>query len=94
MSTPKMELYEVIELAIAALGLDEVSDDEIIEDDDAIEEMLIEKFNVNFHQFCCVAEALIPLTLPARSALTEKLYKGFTRDGESWVFKMEVEAKP
>lgn len=84
-----MELYEIIELAIAVLGLDEDFDD-----DDAIEEMVIERFNVNLHQFGNIAESLIPLTLPARSPFTNKLYQGFTRDGENWVFKKEVEVQP
>lgn len=87
-----MEHYEIIELALAVLGLDEDFDDED-ELDDYIEEKVIERFNVNLEQFGKIAEALIPLTIPARSPLTNKLYQGFTRDGECWVFKKEVEVQ-
>lgn len=83
-----MDWLEVEELAIAALGYS--LDDEL--DSDTIERKVEEKFGVSLVQFQAVAEALIYLTIPAKTALLGEVFHGFVRDG-AFIVKVPVEAR-
>ena len=66
----KMEWFDVEDLAVAALGY--CDDDEL--DSATIEEKIDERFGVSMSQFQSIAEALMPLTIPGKSLVTDKLF--------------------
>lgn len=72
-----MNWFEAEELAVAVLGY--CDDDEL--DSDMIEEKIYEKLGVEMEQFQKVAEALIPFTIPAETAICGKFFHGFVKDG-------------
>lgn len=72
-----MDWMDAEELAIVVCGLNENDDP----DDSAIEDALYEKFDCSIEQFHKIAEALMPFTIPAKSALTDTVYCGFVKDG-------------
>ncbi|MFP8968550.1 hypothetical protein ACKC9G_18355 [Pokkaliibacter sp. CJK22405] len=74
-----MHIVELQELAGAALGLTEEQTDAIFEDDEDFDSPLIEKFGIDFDQFCNVVEALLPLTPTLQSPLTDAVYHAFVR---------------
>lgn len=69
-----MDYIEAEELAIAVLGLPEESDY------DDIGKALHERFDVSFETFSAIASALMPLTIPGKSAITGELFHGFVKD--------------
>lgn len=81
----KMEWFEAEELVVAALGLNDNED----LDTDAIEVALLDKLQVDLEQFKAVAEVLLPLTLPARTAITGDVFKGFVKD-DCFIVKMPI----
>lgn len=85
-----MDWMEAEELAATVLGIDEQPN----LDSDAIEQALADKFGCSLEDFQKIATALIPFTLPARSALTGDVYQGFVNvmDG-SFIVKQPAAEK-
>ena len=54
--------------------------DEQAEDAD-LDDLIFDKFGVEFEQFAAIVDALIPYTIPAKAALSGKVYQGFVKDG-------------
>jgi hypothetical protein len=80
----KMDWMDAEELAAKVCGL---PDDY---DSDGVETAIYEKFDCSFETFHKIAESLMKFTLPAKSALTDKVYRGFV-DGDFFICKEEVE---
>jgi hypothetical protein len=78
-----MDWMDAEELAAVVLGL---GDDY---DSDKVEKALWEKFEVSFEQFHQIAEALMPLTIPAVTALGGETCCGFVKDG-AFIAKMKA----
>ncbi|WP_341743126.1 hypothetical protein [Azonexus hydrophilus] len=81
-----MDELEIIELAIAVLGLPADFDDE-----DAVERKINNRFDVDLETFGRIASALLPFAMTARSPLTEKVYQGFAHN-DCWLAKKEVKS--
>ncbi len=71
------------DLAAAALGLPEEADT------DEIERALMDKWDTDLPTFQKIAEALLPLTVPARTAMTGRKFRGFVKDG-AFIVKEEM----
>ena len=78
-----MHWTEAEELAAVMLGLDP--------DSDQIENGMADKFGIDMETFQKVAEALMPLTVPARAALSGDAFQGFVRGG-AFICKQAVQA--
>lgn len=72
-----MDWMETEELAIVVLGLNEDDDP----DSDTIERAMFDKFEISLEQFQAVAEALMPLTIQAKAAISGETFNGFVKDG-------------
>lgn len=72
-----MDWMETEELAIVVLGLDENDDPDSV----TIEQAMFDKFEISLEQFQAVAEALLPFTIPAKTALGNEVCNGFVKDG-------------
>ena len=79
--------WEIEELACFALGKTEDEADEIINNGD-IDSLLIDKYDIGFEQYCNIVRDLIPFTIPAKTALNEKICYGFVKDGR-FIVKVE-----
>lgn len=69
-----MDDLDVMELAIAVLGLPEDSEYEYID------ETLYKRFECSLDTFSKIAGSLIPFTIPAQAGITGKVYQGFVKD--------------
>ncbi|ASV43392.1 hypothetical protein [Vibrio phage JSF12] len=67
----KADWWEYYSVAEAVLGMDENSDEELVEEE------LQEVFGVSFDQFCSIASALLPLTPPIKTYLGERVVNAF-----------------
>jgi len=72
----KMDWMDAEELAIAILGLDEETADSY-----AIEDALLDKFEISLEQFHKISESLLPFTIPAQAAISGESFHGFVKDG-------------
>ena len=81
-----MHWTEAEELAAVMLGLDPDNTDS-----DQIENGMADKFGIDMETFQKVAEALMPLTVPARAALSGDAFQGFVHDG-AFICKQAVQA--
>ena len=79
-----MDYLDAEELAIAILGLPDDSD---IDD---IEQALAEQYEISLDNFKKIAESLMPLTIPARAAISGELFHGFVKDG-GFICKMKID---
>lgn len=70
-----MNCLDEQELAVVVLGLDEDSEFEYIE------EVMYKRFECSVEQFSKIAEALIPFTIPVKTAMSDNLFQGFVKDG-------------
>lgn len=84
----EMNWMDAEELAVAVLGMDEKT-----ADSDAIEQAVADKFEISMEQFKMVAEALMPFTVPGRTAVTGEEFHGFVKDG-SFICKQPLEENP
>lgn len=73
-----MHYFEAEELAARIAGIDPETDNDY---DSKAEQWLADKWEISMEQFQEIAEALIPFTIPARTAITETLVQGFVHDG-------------
>lgn len=80
-----MNDLEIIELAIAVLGLPADFDDE-----DAIEQKIYNRFDTDLETFGQIASALLPFAMTGRSPLTGMVYQGFAHN-DCWLAKKEVQ---
>lgn len=71
------------DLAAAALGLPDEADV------DEIERALMDRWDTDLPTFQKIAEALLPLTVPARTAMTGRKFRGFVKDG-AFIVKEEM----
>lgn len=83
-----MHHYEAEELAARIAGIDPDKDNDY---DAKAEQWLGEKWQISMEQFKEIAEALIPFTIPARTAITNELAQGFIHDG-AFICKQPVKA--
>ncbi len=73
-----MDFFEIQELAATICGLSEKQFEDIInEDESKLDEILWEKFRVDFDEFGEIAKALLLLTPAVGSELTKKRYHAF-----------------
>ena len=78
--------WEDQELVAAALGLSEDEYSKILnEDESKLDEMLFEKWEVSIEQFANISNALLPLTMPVKTAVTGSTVQVFGRH-ESGMF--------
>lgn len=70
-----MHWIDAQELAGIAVGLDN-GDDPMV-----VEQAVYDRFEVSLEQFQAIAEALLPLTIPARAAISGESFRGFVKDG-------------
>lgn len=78
-----MNYWDAQQLAGAALGLTEEAFDKIIDEDESqLDDLLFEKFNVDFEQFTEIASALLKLTPLVESAISKELHHAFVRRDE------------
>lgn len=70
-----MHWIDAQELAGIAVGLNN-GDDPMV-----VEQAVYDRFEVSLEQFQAIAEALLPLTIPARAAISGKSFRGFVKDG-------------
>lgn len=83
-----MRYYEAEELAARIAGIDPDKDNDYAS---KAEQWLADKWEVSMEQFQQIAEALIPFTIPARTAITNSLAQGFVYDG-AFICKQPVKA--
>jgi hypothetical protein len=81
-----MHWTEAEELAAVMLGLDPDNTDS-----EKIENGMADKFGIDMETFQKVAEALMPLTVPARAALSGDAFQGFVHGG-AFICKRAVQA--
>ncbi len=81
-----MHWTEAEELAALVLGLDP---DEA--DSSEVEDKMADKFGVDMETFQKVAEALMPFTVAARTALGNTLCRGYAHEG-AFICRQEVPA--
>ena len=81
-----MHWTEAEELAALVLGLDPDSIDS-----SEVEDKMADKFGVDMETFQKLAEALMPFTVAARTALSGTLCRGYAHDG-AFICKQEVPA--
>jgi hypothetical protein len=81
-----MHWTEAEELAAVMLGLDPDNTDS-----DKIENGMADKFGIDMEAFQKIAEALMPLTVPARAALSGDAFQGFVHGG-AFICKQAVQA--
>ncbi|EMK6918790.1 hypothetical protein V9J55_002043 [Vibrio cholerae] len=93
-----MDLFDIQQLAGAALGLSEEQTDEIINDDEDFDSPLLEKFGVDLDQFGNIAKALLPFTPTLGAGFTGTIYHAFVRQlGQGnciAIVKMKAEIQP
>lgn len=80
----QMDELEILDLAIAVLGLDADFDDE-----DLIEQKIEDRFDIDFDTFGEIASALLPFVEVGKSPLTGTVYKGFA-NRDCWLAKREI----
>ncbi|MDA8361967.1 MAG: hypothetical protein M0Z44_08270 [Gammaproteobacteria bacterium] len=78
-----MSIWDYEELVRHLCGIPE--DDETADLDSAC----LEKFEVDFPQFCKIVETLMPLTAVGQSPLTGNTYQGFA-NGNRWLAKRVI----
>lgn len=75
-----MNYWDAQQLVGAALGLTEEAFEKIIDEDESqLDDLLFEKFEVDFDQFMKIATALLNLTPLVESAITKELHHAFVR---------------
>lgn len=77
---------EYFELAADIVGLPEENLDDM--DYQMLDEMLIDKFDIQFEQFIEITKTLLKYVTVAKSPLTGNVYKGFGKNG-LWYLKTE-----
>lgn len=75
---------EAEELAAVICGLDEDN-----YDSRQVEDVLYEKFDCSFESFHKIVEALVPLTIPAKAAISGRSFRGFVKNG-SFIVKEDA----
>ena len=76
----KLHYFDVEDLAAVVCGLP--NDSECAD----IEEAVYDKFDCSMQTFHLIVEALMPYTIPAKSALTDSVYRGFV-NGDCFICK-------
>lgn len=79
-----MDCWEVEDLAMAMLGLDED-----MADIEAVEHAFDDKYGVSLESFAKIVEALMPFTIPTKAAISGELFHGFVKDG-AFLCKQQV----
>ena len=89
----KLRYYKVQELAGYMLGKSEEEVDEMLDQDDGtLDELLYEKYNVEFEQFYEIVNDLIKFTPIVQSVLSCSKFHAFVRDNVA-IAKLTVEEK-
>lgn len=91
-----MNYLELQELACAILGLDY---DKLVDngEEDEIDKSLYNKFGIDIDQFGDLVKALLPLTMPLKSSLTNEWHYCFGKVDHGWlraIIKMKATVKP
>ncbi len=88
-----IEYYEIEELACCMLGKDY---DSIINDyeEDIIERMFYDKYNITIEEFRCIINDLIKFTPTWKSPITGDLYNGFVvKENNSGLMRAIIKCK-
>ncbi len=83
-------MYGMEDLAAEVVGL---GGTEYEDDIQQIDDLLMEKFNIDYESFEDLVKALIPFTIATRTALGNKLCQGFVK-GNSFLVKAELPEPP
>lgn len=83
----KLHPFDTEELAAHLCDLDY---DEIDADTSIIEEALYNKYELSLEKFHDLVDKLIDMIDVGKSPVTDKVYKGFTKDG-AWIVKKEID---
>lgn len=80
-----MHWLDASELAAVMMGMpDDTEPDEV-------DQALFDRFNIELDTFQKIAEALVPLTIPARVAISGEAFQGFVKNG-AFIVKERVGA--
>lgn len=84
--------WEIEELALRACGKTEQETENFINESNDIEDLLYEKYEVSFEQYCKIVEDLIPFTPVMETAVTNTKVQGFV-DGNTFIVKKDLAPK-
>lgn len=84
--------WDIQQLAAYATGMTEDQYSEFLNNDGDFDELLHEKFEIEFEQFSKVAEALLLLTPKVQAGISGDVYHAFVNDG-AMVLRTKVEPK-
>lgn len=88
-----MRHWDLQELLAAACGMSEDEYSDYLNNDGDFDELAHKHFEVDFDTFSKVAEKLVVLTIPQRTAVTGTLTHVFAaKDGEHWRALLKTEA--
>ena len=71
--------WEIEELACLACGKTEEETDKIIDDGD-VDNLLNDKYEISFEQYCQIVKDLLLFTMIVKTELTNNLCRGFIKD--------------
>jgi hypothetical protein len=77
-----MRHWEIEELLAAAVGMSEKEYEEFTSNGEDIDDLCIDHFCVGIEEFAKIAEALVLLTIPQKSAIRETISHVFAVKGE------------
>lgn len=82
-------MNDYYELALAVCGMDPDKDENFeTEAEDKVDEILMEKFEINEEQFIEVAKALLPFAHISKSELTDEIFIGYGNHEKGlWIYK-------
>lgn len=86
-------MNDYYELALAVCGMDP-DDDKNFESEaqEKVDEILMEKFDINEEQFVDVAKALLPFAHISKSEITEEIFIGYgNHEKGMWIFKQNYQ---
>ncbi|MFT6347041.1 MAG: hypothetical protein ACJAYB_000022 [Psychromonas sp.] len=80
---PSFLVYDLEELALSAIGMNETQMVDAINENVDLDELLFDKWGIEMEAFCAVATALLPITPITQTAITKELIHAFIRKDSS-----------
>lgn len=80
--------WEIENLACRACGKSEEETDTVI-DASGVDDLLFEKYGIDFESYCAIVKDLVPFTNPWRAALSGEAFRGFV-DGHCAIVKVPL----
>ena len=87
-----INMWDVEELALRAMGKTEEEKDEFINENGDIEEAIFDEYGVDFDNYARIVEDLLPFTAQVQSGITGDLYHAFV-DSVAQVTLVKIKAK-